>query len=695
LGEEFREKYVLGMVSFAGTGGRKGFRVKAQVGKKEYDWFVDCGCTSSLMTVSFALANNLTLKGLKATLDLGTITGGTAGMSISQSTTLDFAVNKRPISYTFLLCTELFEDVVLGLDWLMDMRTTVDFAKNLVFWDRTPPVPQKQHPTTYLLGTRALLTPIEEYPRTRTEDILDQPLNEWKQHVPEYLHDLAPAFDETFQDVSPPHRPGFDCNPIIPEGKYKRWDESLRKTSLIQTDAVTSFVTKELARKWIQFSNSPVASAPLLVPKPHQPDELRPCIDFRILNSQILDDSFPLPLLNWTLFNRRGKKGRWYGKIDIAAAFHTLRQAKGTEWMTAFKTFEGLFEYLVMPFGIKIAPATWQRFANYLRRLHLSTKAYAHSDMYVDDALFFADSPEELRQYMREFVLMCVKENIKIGWKKCVWEATEVTYLGHNLTQNGQEASPDRIQAILDMEEPQNLSDVRHVIGFVSYYREYFRRYAETMKGLTDLLKKESTSLPFQMTPEAKQSFQDMKQEMMSPAVLAPFDWSRPIEVETDASDRAFCAVISQFDSNGKLRPVAFSSHKFDRTQQGYDTDDPHANKRTWEAGDRELYAILHTLEKYDYITLGRSIRVWSDHQKLTTFLTTMKLRPRHIHWMERLSYFSFVIQWREGKKMVTDHLTRRTQDGEPGEGFCYESLLQPGHFVSRILVENGHFQRT
>ena len=118
---------------------------------------------------------------------------------------------------------------------------------------------------------------------------------------------------------------------------------------------------------------------------------LRFCVDYRSLNAITVKNRYPLFLIRETL--NRISKYRIYTKLDIIAAFNKLRMKEGDEWKTAFRTRYGLFEYLVMPFGLANTPATWQKFINDILKDYLDDFATA----YIDDILIFSETMAEHR----------------------------------------------------------------------------------------------------------------------------------------------------------------------------------------------------------------------------------------------------------------------------------------------------------
>lgn len=115
----------------------------------------------------------------------------------------------------------------------------------------------------------------------------------------------------------------------------------------------------------------------------------RPCVDYRSVNSMTIRDSFPIPLLGDLLTRVSGC--RYFSKLDLKSAFNFIRIKEGDEWKTAFRTPWGLFECLVMPFGLANGPACFQRFVQSILSEYLGISCF----VYIDDILIFSKTRED------------------------------------------------------------------------------------------------------------------------------------------------------------------------------------------------------------------------------------------------------------------------------------------------------------
>ncbi|KAI1663559.1 RNA-directed DNA polymerase [Pyrenophora tritici-repentis] len=223
--------------------------------------------------------------------------------------------------------------------------------------------------------------------------------------LPEEYHDLLEVFSREESDRLPKRRP------------YDHGIKVLRK-----------YLDDNLSKGFIRASSSPVASPVIFVKKPG--GGLRFCVDYRGLNAITVENRYPIPLIQETL-NRLSKAG-YYIKLDIIAAFNRLRIADGDEWLTAFRTRYGLFEYL--------------HFVNDVLRPYLDIFCTA----YLDDILIYSENLHEHREHVRS-VLNALKEaGLQLDIDKCEFYKNEVVYLSYVISTNRVRMDLKKVQAITD-----------------------------------------------------------------------------------------------------------------------------------------------------------------------------------------------------------------------------------------------------
>ncbi|KAJ1572108.1 hypothetical protein NDA15_004962 [Ustilago hordei] len=306
------------------------------------------------------------------------------------------------------------------------------------------------------------------------------------------------------------------------------------------------YLDENLEKGFIRPSKSPARSPVLFVPK--KDGGLRLCVDYRGLNEITVKNRAPLPLIEEQLFLLR--KARIYTKLDLRAAYNLIRIAKGDEWKTAFGTQLGLYEYLVMPFGLANAPAHFQSFINDIFRDIIGVYVV----VYLDDFLIFSDTEEVHVKHVTEVLTRLRSNRLFAKLSKCEFHTKTVEFLGYIIKPTGIEMDPEKVRTVKD----QALDSTGKAYRTVQEVRA-------TRGGPTGL-------------PQAHPGLHISRSA--SALRLPPSN-----KVETDASDFAIAGVLKQ-EHEGRWHPVAFYSRKMSSAEKNY------------EIHDKELLAVYRPGDK-------------------------------------------------------------------------------------------------
>jgi hypothetical protein len=295
--------------------------------------------------------------------------------------------------------------------------------------------------------------------------------------------------------------------------------------------------------------------------------------------------------------------------------------AEDEEWKTAFRTRYGHFEYTVMPFGLTNAPVTFQHFINDRVRDYLDMFCTA----YLDDILIYSDTFEEHQVHVEKVLEALQRNRVLLKPEKCEFHTQSTTYLGIIIEPNGIKMDPRKVQTVKNCTVPKIVKDVQAFLGFANFYRRFISGFSELASPLTRLTRK---NISFEWTPKAQTAFNALKEAFTTAPIVTHFDPEKEITVETDASDYVSAGVLSQYDDNGTLRPVAYFSKKHSPVECNY------------EIYDKELLAIIRSFEEWRLELEGAAnpIAVISDHKNLEYFMSTKQLNRRQARWAEYLS---------------------------------------------------------
>ena len=227
-------------------------------------------------------------------------------------------------------------------------------------------------------------------------------------------------------------------------------------------------------------------------------------------------------------------------KIDLKNGYHLIRIKKGDEWKTVFRCRYGLFEYLIMPFGLMNAPATFQAMINHIFRDLLDQGTIA----FMDDLMVHASTKEKHDEIALE-VLRRLRENrLCIAPDKCEWSKDRVEFLGYMISGDGVEMTDEKIETLKNIKPVNSLKEVQCFLGFANFYRRFIKDYSKICLPLTN-----STSLDpkdWKSTSEIRKAQGKLVELFTNPPILKHFDPNRQAIIETDASDYALGAILSQ-----------------------------------------------------------------------------------------------------------------------------------------------------
>lgn len=486
---------------------------------------------------------------------------------------------------------------------------------------------------------------------------------DWTEMVPKRYQEFSRVFSPEAAAELPEHR-SFDHAIDIKEGEQPPWGP-IYALSEKELAALKEYLTQMLKEGKIRPSKSPAGAPILFVPKPHGRG-IRLVVDYRGLNKVTVLNRYPLPLMNELRDRVQGAKV--FTKIDLKSGYNLIRIKKGDEWKTAFRTRYGHYEYLVMPFGLANAPATFQNMMTEILRDLIDQGVV----VYIDDILIYSTTEEEHELLVREVLRRLMEYRLALAPDKCEWHVSTVEFLGYIISAEGISMAQDKVQTILDWEVPTSVKDVQSFMGFANFYRRFIKNFSMIAKPLTDLTKKTNS---WEWNRQAQWSFEELKRRFTSAPILRHYDPSLQCIVETDASDFAIGGVLSQ-EFEKRLHPVAFHSRKMDKAEINY------------EIHDKEMLAIVSCFKEWRRYLEGaaHTILVYTDHKNLEYFTTSKVLNRRQARWAQELAGYDFKIIYRPGSQNgKPDALSRRPEyRPQKGGGSIEENENQPIYRVLR-----------
>ncbi|CDO72200.1 hypothetical protein BN946_scf184970.g52 [Trametes cinnabarina] len=649
---------------------------------------LDSGCTGSSIDVDFVRRNHIPTRKLPRPIPVYNADNTlNKGGPISEYVEGIVRIGDHSERMTLAVTSLGKSDIFIGYEWLRFHNPEIDWHSQTIKFDRCPDQcgyqarmvspdddDEPYDPSAHLEPGESILA-VDMAPRishhirarsTAAQQIAEEQHKQKEQRtfeeiVPPHYHDFKDVFDKESFDELPEHRPWDHAIELIPGAKLT--DCKVYPLSPEEQKQLDEFLEENLRSGRIRPSKSPMASPFFFVKK--KDGKLRPVQDYCKLNDITVKNRYPLPLVQ-DLINKL-KRARYFTKLDIRWGYNNVRIRPGDEWKAAFRTNRGLFEPLVMFFGLTNSPATFQSMMNDLFRNLINRGVVI---IYLDDILIFTRTLEEHRRVVRE-VLQILRENkLYLKDEKCEFERTKIEYLGMIISEGRVAMDPAKVAGIREWPVPCCKRELQSFLGFTNFYRRFIRDYGDIAKPLTAL----TGNIEWHWGPTQAQAFAALKSAICSAPVLAIPTDNDPYRLECDASNYAVGAVLSQ-RQDGVWHPIAFLSKAMSSTERNY------------EIYDKELLAIMTALDEFRHYLMGAAqpFEIWTDHKNLEYYRKPQKLNRRQARWVSELANYQFTLHHKPGKTNIKSDLLSRRADHDRGDNDNADVVVLKDEWFQRV----------
>lgn len=474
----------------------------------------------------------------------------------------------------------------------------------------------------------------------------EEKLNKLRKHFPKFAYKALNNLCSNYLDIF-----ALETEPITTNTFYKQKlrmkdDEPVYiknyRIPQVHKEEISRQLGKLIKDDIVEPSTSEYNSPILLVPKKPLPGKQekrwRLVIDYRAINKKLMADKFPLPRID-DILDQLGR-AKYFSCLDLTSGFHQIELSKESRDITSFTADGGTYRFKRLPYGLKIAPNSFQR----MMTLAFAGLKPSQAFLYMDDLVVLGCSEKHMIKNLEDVFDTCRKYNLKLHPDKCIFFNQEVTYLGHKCTNKGILPDPSKFETVQKYPVPKNADEAKRFVAFCNYYRRFVPNFAEHSRILTRLCRK---NVPFDWTEECTNAFQYLKKSLISPQILQYPDFSKEFYITTDASGFACGAVLSQKYEDKQL-PIAYGSRAFTKGE---------INKATIE---KELAAIHWAITFFRPYVYGRKFFVKTDHRPLTYLFSMRNPSSKLMRIRLDLEEYDFEVEYIAGKEnYIADALSR------------------------------------
>ena len=478
----------------------------------------------------------------------------------------------------------------------------------------------------------------------------------------------------TYQLIMNPHNP-FASRPY--------------RLSKKDSEVVDTQVKEMIEKGVIEPSSSPYRNPIFVLYK--KDGSGRFILDARKINSYLQPDRYPLPYIRDLLDLLKGAK--YFSHLDLISGYWQVTLHPDDRPKTAFATKDGLYQFVVMPFGVATAPSAFQRMIQDVLHPLLARGVL----VYIDDLVIYSDTLEEHYRIFAEVIRLLAAANLRVKPSKCLLFQTSLPFLGHVVDENGIHMDPDKVLAFKNYVKPTSRTTLQRFLGSCNYYHSYVKDFAAIASPLYNLLTK---NVPWVWADEHDKAFTALILALTSASFLIQPDYSLPFIIVTDASRQGIGGYLAQSSTfqptsavncslPDDLRIVAYCSRRLSKAERNYSVT------------ELEASGVLYALSKFRAYVLGHATHIFSDHSALVNIsVNADPVSPRLLRFVERIMPYSPRLYYIRGvTNTLADALSRMYDLSEGEEDVVHERAehterimaIKTDPLAQELLIEQEH----
>ncbi len=401
----------------------------------------------------------------------------------------------------------------------------------------------------------------------------------------------------------------------------------------------------------IEEASTPFVSPMVVIIK--KDGSLRLCLDLRKLNSQIFLDHQKPVNIEEILMRFHGKL--WFTSVDLVKAYWQIPLQAEDRKYTGFSIGYKTYQFLVLPFGLATAVASFTRALEQV----LGPELLEFTIIYIDDGLVASTTFEEHLRHLDLLLDRLQSAGFTGNLEKSQFLKKELFFVGHQISAEGIRPCPSQIQQVLEYPKPKTIKQLKSFLGKCSWLRKFVPHFSALTGALYDLLKRPKLI----WTEESYAKFLQIKTAMSQISVLRHPDPNKTLYIQTDTSFDGMAAVLYQLDEDGERAILQWASRTLKPAEKNY------------SVVEIEAAALIFAVTKWQIYLMGRHFVIRTDHHALAFLQQCRPPNARLIRFLMFLQQYNFTIEYTKGREnFLADYLSRFPEDNENEKGIIQKT---------------------